>query len=65
MFAAIFDPLAQKVGRRLPILGCGCGHPGVPETGFDLRIWRRQAMAVGGEEDQSGERRRRDQVGVP
>ena len=27
MSAAIFDPLAQKVGRGLPILGSGCSHP--------------------------------------
>ena len=65
LFAAISDPLAHRTGRGLPILGGGCSQHGVPETGLHLRFWRRQGSAAGGDEDQNGERRRRDQVGLP
>ena len=65
MFAALLRALAQKVGWGLPNFGSVCSQLEVPETGVDLRVWRRQGSAACGDENESGERRRRDQVGVP
>ena len=43
-FAALSRPLAQKMGWGLPNFGNACSQHGVPETGVDLRVWRRQVI---------------------
>ena len=47
MFAAPLRPLAQEMGWGLPNLGSVCSQLEVLETGFDLRVWRRQGSCSG------------------